>query len=106
MSASDDYPNLANLARRRAGDDDTTTILVHPFQEQSAEALDELDRLRRWKQEAITVLGGWEECWIAAGSPGPLGESRAVNTRDRIAALQAEVQRLRIIASTIRVCTR
>lgn len=51
-------------------------------------ALDELDRLRRWKAEAVEVLASWEQTWEAAGMPGTLGMSKAE-------AVRAEVERLR-----------
>jgi hypothetical protein len=38
----------------------------------------ELERLRQWKAEAITVLDEWETVWIDAGKPGRLGQSKAV----------------------------
>ena len=38
---------------------------------------DEIDSLRRWKSEALQVLDQWEQVWIAAGCPGPLGSSKA-----------------------------
>lgn len=52
----------------------------------------ELQNLRRWKAEATEVLAGWERVWIALGSPGPLGASKA-------AACEAEVNRLRAQAA-------
>lgn len=48
----------------------------------------ELDQLRQWKSEAITVLSGWDDVFEALGSPGKLGESKS-------AAAKAEVERLR-----------
>jgi hypothetical protein len=38
-------------------------------------AADELERLRRWQREADRVLNDWEEVWLAAGSPGLVGQS-------------------------------
>lgn len=29
--------------------------------------LDEIERLRRWKDEALAVLSEWEKTWVAAG---------------------------------------
>lgn len=40
----------------------------------------ELEQLRRWKAEAIITLATWEQVWLAAGQPGPLGTSKAANT--------------------------
>jgi hypothetical protein len=51
-------------------------------------ALDELDRLRRWKAEAVEVHASWEQTWEAAGRPGRPGSSKAE-------AVRAEVERLR-----------
>lgn len=36
----------------------------------------EVQDARRWKAEALQVLGGWEQVWIAAGEPGALGSSK------------------------------
>jgi hypothetical protein len=47
----------------------------------------EIDRLRRWKAEAMAVLGDWEKVYEALGRPGQLGESKAK-------ASEAEVLRL------------
>ena len=38
---------------------------------------DDVDRLEGWKKEAMQVLAEWERVWIAAGSPGTLGSSKA-----------------------------
>lgn len=40
------------------------------------ELLDELERLARWKSEAIQVLNGWDRVHEALGSPGALGQSK------------------------------
>ena len=53
-----------------------------------ASAAIELDQLRQWKSEAITVLNGWDDVFEALGSPGKLGESKS-------AAAKAEVELLR-----------
>lgn len=37
----------------------------------------ELEHLRLWKAEAMPVLSEWEQVWLAAGQPGPLGTSKA-----------------------------
>jgi hypothetical protein len=44
----------------------------------------ERDQLRQWKREAMMVLGEWETVWEAAGSPGRLGQSKAVAVRQFI----------------------
>ena len=38
---------------------------------------DDVDLLEEWKREALRVLAKWEQVWIAAGSPGSLGSSKA-----------------------------
>ena len=55
----------------------------------------ELKRLRAWKAEAIAVLSEWEETWVAAGCPGPLGSSKARNTSEEVRRLQRTNERLR-----------
>jgi hypothetical protein len=40
-------------------------------------ALDEIDRLRAWKIEAIVTLSAWADVWKASGRPGALGSSKA-----------------------------
>jgi hypothetical protein len=54
-------------------------------------AADEIERLRRWKSEALKVIDEWEMTWEAAGRPGPLGASKAVNVIGKINRLRAEV---------------
>lgn len=49
--------------------------------------LDELDRLRRWKAEAVEVLASWEQTWEAAGRPGRPGSSKAESVRTEVARL-------------------
>ncbi len=44
----------------------------------------ELTDMKRWKQEAVLVLSKWEAVWVAAGSPGTLGQSKADATREFI----------------------
>jgi hypothetical protein len=44
----------------------------------------ERDQLQQWKREAMMVLGEWETVWEAAGSPGRLGQSKAVAVRQFI----------------------
>lgn len=52
--------------------------------------LDEIERLRQWKFEAMDVLSEWEKTWIAAGRPGRLGTSKAVSVRAEIERLRGE----------------
>ncbi len=51
---------------------------------------DELARLRRWKAEALEVLGQWQTAWHAAGQPGRLGESISLATAREIERLRFE----------------
>jgi hypothetical protein len=37
----------------------------------------ELTDLKRWKREAMLVLSEWESVWVAAGSPGTIGQPKA-----------------------------
>ena len=40
--------------------------------------------LRQWKAEAMIVMSEWESTWEAAGSPGRIGQSKAVALREYI----------------------
>lgn len=50
--------------------------------------------LQGWKTEATTVLAAWEEVWVTAGRPGPLGQSKA-------AAVKTEIERLNAVADIL-----
>jgi hypothetical protein len=50
--------------------------------------VDELERLRAWKESAVQVLNEWDLVFDALGRPGPLGGSKA-------ASALTEVRRLR-----------
>lgn len=52
------------------------------------ELVQELMRLRRWKDEAMQVLSDWHAAWENAGSPGELGVSVAQG-------MAAEIEHLR-----------
>lgn len=52
--------------------------------------IDELERLRRWKDEALAVLSEWEKTWVAAGRPGRLGASKAESVRQEIERLRGD----------------
>lgn len=54
----------------------------------------ELENLRRWKAEAIEVLGMWESVWKAAGGPGRLGDSKADSTAAYIIHIAGELRDL------------
>ena len=47
--------------------------------------------LQAWKTEATTVLAAWEEVWVTAGQPGPLGGSKAVAVKAVIERLNAVI---------------
>ena len=51
----------------------------------------EIQRLKRWKAEALHVLSQWDEAWQAAGCPGQLGESIPLATTAEIERLRATV---------------
>lgn len=57
--------------------------------------LAEVRRLRTWKSEAMQVLSEWEQTWEEAGSPGKLGQSKAVALREEIAALRSQLAEVR-----------
>ena len=48
------------------------------------DVIDEIDRLTRWKREALIVIEGWEETWESAGRPGSLGESKSLAVAKQI----------------------
>lgn len=61
--------------------------------EEAAELLDEVERLRDWKTQALTVLAEWEATWEAMGMPGRLGQSKAVATREAFRDVAVERDR-------------
>jgi hypothetical protein len=69
---------------------------MSPYPELIGDLRAEIDHLRQWKAEAIQVLNDWEDVWVAAGQPGPLGGSKAANTEATILALQIENETLRL----------
>lgn len=48
-----------------------------------------VEQLQAWRVEGIAVLTHWEKVWEAAGSPGPLGHSKAQNVLDHVERLHA-----------------
>lgn len=66
-----------------------------------SEAADEIERLRRWKAEAITVIEGWEAVWEAAGKPGVLGQSKSLGLLGELGRLDDEIERLRALADEL-----
>lgn len=69
MSARDDYPFPAAVADGRVDGGAYGAA-------ESADALDEIDHLRRWKAEAMVVLERWDQCYerlIAEGTKADIG---------------------------------
>lgn len=56
---------------------------------------DEIERLRRWKAGAITVIKDWEAVWEAAGFPGVLGQTKSLGLLGELSRLDDEIKRLR-----------
>jgi hypothetical protein len=53
---------------------------------------DEIEKLRRWKEEALVVLDEWEACYKLiedAGFSAPIGRSKALHTAAHIKTLLA-----------------
>jgi len=69
MTAAHDFPYPRPLPNQPE--------LMHAAYATFLAACDEIDRLRAWKAEALVVLAEWDEVWVAAGKPGPLGTSKA-----------------------------
>jgi hypothetical protein len=61
----------------------------------------EVERLREWKAEAMTVLGDWEAVWEAAGRPGQLGGSKAQGVREWVGEVVALLARADSICSLV-----
>lgn len=81
---------------------DLRRIANHPFDSdpydasvECAEAADEVERLRDWKEQAILVISRWDDMWELVGRPGPLGASRPANVRALIERLQEQKELLR-----------
>ena len=45
---------------------------------------EERDKLQHWKRGAMAVFDEWETVWVAAGSPGIIGQSKASAVRQFI----------------------
>jgi hypothetical protein len=76
--------------------DGERSLVVHAVtQSEWDELVAEVDRLARWKEEALHVLGQWDLVGLALGSPGALGESRAEAALAAVTELAAERDRLR-----------
>jgi hypothetical protein len=78
--------DVQRLVRRLMDTVETTAMEYPPFCKDVRHACLELERLNQWKREGMRVLGEWESVWVAAGSPGRLGQSKAEAVRELIAA--------------------
>lgn len=78
MSARDDYPAIAVHSRWDGQEGKECT-----------DALKEIDYLRQWQLEAITVQAEWDKVWDYLGQPGPLGASKALNALRRLQVMRA-----------------
>ena len=75
------WGQVARLRRWTCGthiDDDDDECDVCHLEVDCRHGADEIEELRRWKAEAIEVIGAWEDVWHALGQPGELGESKAI----------------------------
>lgn len=89
MTANDDYPVIAKYALVPITDLAISPALVLEL----GAVLQEIDRLRRWKAEAIEVLQHWDDVAVRFDLSGHLGEftADAVGTEiDRLLARLAE----------------
>lgn len=56
--------------------------------------LEEVDRLRAWKAEALEVSRQWEEAWVTAGRPGTIGRPKSEGMIAHVKALTAALERM------------
>ena len=63
-------------------EDEFATVTLSLYRAEFKELIDEIESLRRWKAEAIVVIDQWEEVWVAAGRPGPVGAFKAHSVRN------------------------
>lgn len=80
MTAKSDYPDLDVLSRF------TGTPMA--LRGEMIRALEELERLRRWKSEAECVLEEWNQLWQDAGCPGKLGDTQAAGLRKKLLEIE------------------
>ena len=73
MSAREDYAKLNAVTSGPRHQGQTSR--------EAQAALNEIDRLRSWKLEAMTSLAAWDDVWVAAGQPGPLGSLKSEGVR-------------------------
>ena len=86
------HPRLWSYVLR---DDDGEDVLVD-VEPGEMPLLDEIEELRRWKAEATRVLSEWDDAWEAAGSPGPLGASKAAAVRELLRKLRRKAEHTKI----------
>lgn len=55
-----------------------------------AELEAEIERLRGWKESAMSVMAEWDAVFEALGRPGPLGGSKATSALAEVERLRAE----------------
>lgn len=87
-----DHPRLWSYVLR---DEDGEDVLVD-VEPGEMPLLDEIEELRRWKAEATHVLSQWDDVWQAAGSPGPLGSSKAAAVKDLLDRLRVKAEHTQV----------
>ena len=75
------------------GDGETEMLPVHQWLAARKACAAELVRLRAWKKSAMTVLAEWDRVFESLGSPGKLGEPKAVASKREAERLR-DVERL------------
>lgn len=89
MTRQSKSPTQAIMEQLTAhGEYSTQVVVVEAEWVEATAAAGEVERLRAWKAEAMTVLGDWEAVWEAAGRPGRLGGSKAQGVREFIEGRQ------------------
>lgn len=78
-----------STTRAQAGAQQVCDVCGEGADHEDHDLASELTRLRRWKAEAIIVIGRWEAVHTALGSPAELGQLRS-------AAAAAEAERLKV----------
>lgn len=89
MSARDDYIYLAEMAAHPG---------PHP---ETVKALDEIDRLRRWKAEALEVLSHWDAVVERFDLSSHLGEFTADGVLQEIELLQRDRQHKQLLRTEL-----
>lgn len=76
--------------RNYVGRDPFGVHRIADFKQAIADRDEQIKQLRAWKESALSVLAEWDAAYVACGSPGPLGESKAVAVRSKIEQLRQE----------------